>query len=334
MWVLQRNLALCSLLTSVFVQAELSAPRLDPLQTNESTPTLALNAIPSSFDLRRIQGQRIDQLSFVSTYLSCIDVVHKLSTYAPLLHLDEFNNGNLPTRSPQRIFIGVENLPFGSHLLVRSIIWALAKIAILNPESAEDLRSMGFHLTWQQKDFALMIIKKGAPKLAGEPSTAANATAKVMRTVVKGLRKYTCTRCLTAEAEATPDKLSVIIQNTTPILKAASIDMEYTIVPIKGHNVLAGLLFGMTEIAGRNNMESHEAGFSYSLFGYRFQFDNQDDPRNPRTFYHSNHEALVLIREVAVKLARRSEGYFQFTALFHTGARARGYLSVDRSRPI
>lgn len=96
-----------------------------------------------------MQGRFIDRLDFLSAYLSCMDVVQDLSQHLPLYHLYEFNNVNLPSRGIAKTFIGFNDMDTGSNLLAKNIIWALAKVALLNPLLLENLRSMGFYLVWR-----------------------------------------------------------------------------------------------------------------------------------------------------------------------------------------
>lgn len=85
---------------------------------------------------------------------------------------------------------------------------------------------------------------------------------------------------------------------------------------LQGHNVLAGLLLGMTEIASRNDLNAREHGFAFNMFGCRFEFANEQHAGGQDiSSYHTNRQAVELIRDLSVQLTRRSEGYKEFTAL-------------------
>ena len=292
-----------------------------------SLATLSLAAVPLAFELRRIPGRFINNLDFVSAYLSCMDVVQYLSLQPPLYHLEEFNNVDLPTRGTAKTFIGVHNLMTGSNLLVKNIIWALAKVALLNPLQPEDLRTMGFFLMWRDVDFAEMMINVQQPLLVLKTSNITTGLIDPQLDTFPN-RSAHLRKSVPGPSEA---KSSLAHRQILPLAEGIRFSIAYGRGLLQGHNVLAGLLLGLTQIAGRLDLDAREGGFEFNIFGYRFEFANERHiGGHAVSFYHTNRKAIQLVRDLSVQLTRRSEGYKEFTALMMSGGQQRGTLRVNR----
>ena len=318
---------LCGFFASVSLQIPLGVTTLDLTWTNTSVTTSNLGAVPAAFGLRRMQGRFIDRLDFVSAYLSCMDVVQDLSQHPPLYHLYEFNNANLPSRGIAKTFIGFKNMDTGSNLLVKNIIWALAKVALLNPLLPENLRSMGLYLVWRNVDFAEMIINVQRPGWTRLPS---NHTAEPTESAFGTLTERSELRT-GSDVEGSVPKSALLGRQILPVTERISFSIAYGRGLLQGHNVLAGLLLGMTEIASRNDLNAREHGVAFNMFGCRFEFANEQHAGGQDiSFYHTNRQAVGLIRDLSVQLTRRSEGYKEFIALMMFQGRQRGTVRVSK----